>query len=597
MNSCSKRRLCEREDCQECFQRSFASHEKVQFWSKKNKDINPRQVFKGCKQKIWFDCYQCHHAFLMSLNIIFTHNAWCPYCSNHALCEQNECKICFQKSFASHEKATFWSKKNIKTPRQIFTQSNKKFWFDCGTCGHEFDSVLSNIYQGKWCAYCNNKKLCDNDECQHCYDKSFASHEKAQFWSKKNGDNNIPRQVFKGSNQKYWFDCETCGHEFETVLSCITLQNTWCPFCVNLKLCYRNSCEICFNKSFASHDYSDYWSEKNGDIKPRHVIKGSEKKFEFVCGECRHAFHMSLDKITQRNQWCPYCGHNQLCNQDNCTFCFDASFASHNKSKYWSVKNDNIKPRQVFKRCDGKYWFDCHQCGHEFESTLGNIVRLDVWCPYCCNPPKKLCEDNECQQCYDKSFASHEKSQFWSEKNSDIQPRHVIKGSGNKYWFDCYICQHSFDVVLSSITSQNTWCPKCVNKTELKLFNHLQSVFSDLETQFRTDWCKNHLTERCLPFDFVLHESKIIIELDGRQHFVQVRNWRDPESQFEIDQYKQQCANEHGYSVVRLLQEDVWYDRYDWYSELISAIRELEHNESIRNIYLCKNQEYEKFII
>jgi len=111
------------------------------------------------------------------------------------------------------------------------------------------------------------------------------------------------------------------------------------------------------------------------------------------------------------------------------------------------------------------------------------------------------------------------------------------------------------------------------------------------------EWCKNHLTGRCLPFDFVLYDRKIIIELDGPQHFVQVRNWRDPKFQFETDQYKQQCANEHGYSIIRLLQEDVWYDRYDWYSELISAIRELEHNGSIRNIYLCKNQEYEKFII
>jgi hypothetical protein len=58
--------------------------------------------------------------------------------------------------------------------------------------------------------------LCENEDCQTCFEKSFASHEKSKYWSDKNGIVK-PRQVFKSVNTKYWFDCD-CGHEFETAV-------------------------------------------------------------------------------------------------------------------------------------------------------------------------------------------------------------------------------------------------------------------------------------------------------------------------------------------------------------------------------------------
>ncbi len=45
---------------------------------------------------------------------------------------------------------------------------------------------------------CNSKRLCTNEECQTCFENSFASHEKSKYWSEKN-----PRQVFKSSGNKY----------------------------------------------------------------------------------------------------------------------------------------------------------------------------------------------------------------------------------------------------------------------------------------------------------------------------------------------------------------------------------------------------------
>ena len=92
-----------------------------------------------------------------------------------------------------------------------------------------------------------------------------------------------------------------------------------------------------------------------------------------------------------------------------------------------------------------------------------------------------------------------------------------------------------------------------------------------------------------------LEEQKIIIELDGRQHFVQVGNWKTPEEQFENDQYKEKCANENGYSVIRIIQEDVWNDTYDWLNELTQNIIKITSEHTIQNIYMGKKNEYKNF--
>ena len=83
---------------------------------------------------------------------------------------------------------------------------------------------------------------------------------------------------------------------------------------------------------------------------------------------------------------------------------FEKSFASHEKSKYWSNKNE-LKPNQVFKSSGKKYWFDC-ECGHEIEISLNNISG-GQWCPYCCFPIKKLCNNEDCKECFEKSIASY----------------------------------------------------------------------------------------------------------------------------------------------------------------------------------------------
>ena len=123
------------------------------------------------------------------------------------------------------------SKKNKLLPRDVFFSSARKFIFDCPVCKHEFDTQLSSIRgNGHSCPYCASQKLCDDDDCIYCFNKSFASHKKSEHWS----DDNIltPRQVFKGSRKKYKFDCPDCKRSFSMRPNHIN-YGSFCSHCVN----------------------------------------------------------------------------------------------------------------------------------------------------------------------------------------------------------------------------------------------------------------------------------------------------------------------------------------------------------------------------
>jgi very-short-patch-repair endonuclease len=495
-----------------------------------------------------------------------------------------------QQSFASHPQSHLWSNKNPVKPTDVFRSSRNTYEFKCDICNHEFSKILNNISENI-CPYCviPSKLLCNNKECNFCFDKSFAPHEKAKYWSNKNKLN--PREVSKNANKKYFFDCPDCKHEFEIALNNLNGKEQFCPYCAipTKILCSNDKCKLCFNKSFASHEKARYWSKKN-NINPRDVIKGTPTKYLFDCKECNHVIDISLSGITTSNHWCSYCTNQKLCNNDECKSCFNKSFASSDKAIYWSNKNVK-KPREEFKSSKHKFWFCCNNCKHDIEIELGKIT-AGGWCSYCAS--KNLCDYNNCNFCFDKSFASHEKAKYWSKKNS-LLPREVTKFTNKKYYFDCPDCKLEFSSVLSNISGKNQWCPKCKNKTEKKIIDNLHNIYKRFIHQYNVEWCKNIKTNHYFPFDFCIQEYNIIIELDGIQHFKQVSNWKSPEEVHNRDLYKLKCANNNNHSVIRLLQEDVFYDKYDWLSEIKSNIEKIVIEKKIQNIFMCKNDEYKIF--
>jgi hypothetical protein len=501
--------------------------------------------------------------------------------SNKKRQEKYNNNIAYDKSFASFEgmccgakngqecidknckcnktKVGQWSDKNDLKPEQVCRMSDKFIWFNCHKCHHDFNSQLKSVTKKTWCPYCNSSALCYNNDCNKCYEKSFAN--------------------FKGM---------CCG-------------------AINGEECIANNCNN-FKLKVGQ------WSDENRDqpdgycglyIRPRDINYYTNSKYKFNCNECNHIFTTAVSSITGTNSWCPYCNGHDLCDNKDCKTCPKKSFASFvgmccgakneqeciaknckcNKTKVgqWSGKNLD-KPDQVCIKSDKVRWFDCPKCPHEFTMKIENIVSKNCWCQYCAG--KLLCENDECEICYLNSFASHPKAKYWNKtKNDNINLRQISGGTHTKYHFKCEK-GHEFEKAPGDIRS-GEWCPHCYNKSETAFYKKIVVIIkSEIKRHYKPNWCPRK------DFDFVLEEDKILIEYDGEQHFIQVSNWQSPEETIKNDKYKEKCANHHGYSMIRIIRTDVIDNKYDWKTELLDNIEKIRNEKIIQNIYMCKNNEF-----
>jgi Probable Zinc-ribbon domain len=156
---CVNKRICDKnKNCKICFDKSLASVEYSKYWSKSNScETSPYEIFKNSHKQYLFDCPNCQHTFKQLISHITRGNS-CSYCANRVLCdENNNCKTCFNKSFASIERSKYWSCKNKKKPIEVFKSSAEKFIFNCDNCNNVFTSKLCHVTDGSWCPNCMNK--------------------------------------------------------------------------------------------------------------------------------------------------------------------------------------------------------------------------------------------------------------------------------------------------------------------------------------------------------------------------------------------------------------------------------------------------------
>lgn len=230
-----------------------------------------------------------------------------------------------------------------------------------------------------------------------------------------------------------------------------------------------------------------------------------------------------------------------------------------------------------------KYYFTCNECLHNF-----NITPLDLknnkFCGYCTS--KKLCDkEKKCKICFDKSIASKIFSKFWNfDKNNKIIPEMVFINSEKKYYFDCDKCKSIFLISPTSI-NKGCWCNICKNKTEQIINKFLKENYTQIIHQAKFEWCKN---KNFLPFDFLLDKQKILIEVDGPQHFIQVSNWASPEDTLIRDIFKMKLAISKGYSIIRISQKDIYNNTIDWVTLLKNNIKKYK---TPKCIYISKDSE------
>ena len=321
---------CNEEDCEHCFQRSFASYDDVTENDKRKVDclVNPedaKRVLNSSTEKVNFQCDVCHHTFESTLNSV-VRGSWCYMCSiSWKHCDKPNCEYCFQRSFASYDGVTENGKRKVDClvypeDAKFAKYCHAKVKFQCDVCLHEIKTMVSSVARGGWCYMCSTSwKHCDKQDCDYCFQRTFASYEGVTVNGKRKVDclvNPEDAKRARSSNSEVKFQCDVCLHEIKPILSAVT-QGGWCYMCsISWKHCAKPNCEYCFQRSFASYEGVTENGKRKVDclVNPEDAKRArgsgahsSAGKAKFQCDICLNEFDMRLKHVYGEDKWCPHC--------------------------------------------------------------------------------------------------------------------------------------------------------------------------------------------------------------------------------------------------------------------------------------------------
>jgi rubrerythrin len=268
-----------------------AHPELVPEWAPSNGGDTPYNTSFGSNKKItWIG--SCGHEW----NAIVknrSNGSGCPYCAGNRVLEG------FNDLATNHpEISSEWSERNHPLyPNGVTSMSDKRAWWICGTCGHEWKSRIADRTVGHGCPVCSGEKLVGgvNDlETEH---PDIASE-----WGRENMGLE-PSMVWSKSRLNVWWRCRVCGHHWKGVVNS-RVNGQKCPVCSDrVAMPGYNDLQTLYPK--LAHEWC---IERNKDLKPSMVLPKSQ---EIVHWQCRFG-HIWLDKISDRVEGagCPVCEEN-----------------------------------------------------------------------------------------------------------------------------------------------------------------------------------------------------------------------------------------------------------------------------------------------
>ena len=187
------------------------------------------------------------------------------------------------------------------TPKDVSYASNKKYYFKCPRGLHNSEQKrISNLTNGNTSFKCNS---C-NSFGQYLID-TYGEKALEKYWDYKKNGNLNPFEIPKASNKKVWIRCDKGLHDSEEKrIADLTSGNT------EFKCNACNSIGQYLIDTYGEDALDKYWDyEKNGNLNPFEISRGSAKKVWIKCQEDeKHGSYLiHCNSFTSRGRRCPIC--------------------------------------------------------------------------------------------------------------------------------------------------------------------------------------------------------------------------------------------------------------------------------------------------
>lgn len=186
-------------------------------------------------------------------------------------------------------------KKNEKSPKEVSYSSQKKYYFKCSK-GHEWQEYVYTLIKKNGCPYCNKRKVCKE------YNLAIVKPKVAALWDYEKNFPVKPEEVYPSGSDKYWWKCPN-GHSFQRKLNSIQGDVNRCPYCTHKKISPKYNLKTVFPYIVEEWDY-----EKNA-LGPENYHPRSSKKVHWICRiNKEHRWEASISNRTKpKPNGCPHC--------------------------------------------------------------------------------------------------------------------------------------------------------------------------------------------------------------------------------------------------------------------------------------------------
>ena len=472
----------------------------------KNGMLTPLDVVSGCNDKVWWKCGVCGYEWETTVNHR-TGGTGCPCCAGQVVIPGKNDLATIHPQVAEEWHPT----KNKTLPSEYLPQSNKKVWWKCSVCGHEWTSFIYSrtCKKGTGCPKCAEQlhtsfpeqaiyyylKQIDasvrNRESIHGMEidvylpslHTAIEYDGAYYHSNPKAKTREEQKSQKLTNFGIRLiriqESKSLTHEIQISEDILTIPyrnseeylNDAISYLIN-ELFGESPSQIdvihdrlkileSYKHGFIDNSLGVRYPElakqwhptKNGDLTPESFTPGSHETVWWKCAVCGNEWKAEI-KSRASGVGCPVCagrmvkiGYNDL-----------ATTHPELVNEWHPTKNGTITPHDITKGSHKKIWWIC-EMGHEWDATISSRIR-GRGCPYCSN--RRVLKGFN-----DLLTINPELAKEWHPTKNTISPDEIISGTRKKAWWKCKVCGHEWSAAIVSRHSGNG-CPECAKRKRMQ---------------------------------------------------------------------------------------------------------------------------------
>ena len=395
----------------------------------------PYNFSSSSKQKVWWKCLNGHSWFAPITYRSYDHSS-CPYCSNRDLLVgfndlATKCPYLV--------KDWDFEMNGDLVPSNIIYSSQKKVFWKCSTCGHQWSTAVYNRSV--------NHTGCK--KCKRLFCVSFPEQAIFYYFKKLLGKK-------EDVLNQYQFSDDEGSFEIDIFIPSIALA--------------------------IEHD-GEYWHKdkarlddrktKRLDILGIRLYRLKESSVNTIDGhDIYYDYHknrfsnlvVAIHSLVKLLGYPPldfdidkeYYNVLQLCRQVKRENNFTIKYP-HIASEWNYKKNYHLNPEYFTSGSNAKVWWKCKH-GHEWQAVISTRCHQNTQCPVCCN--------HVVISGFNDLATTHpELAKEWDYSlNGDLLPTQITFGSDKLVWWLCP-SGHHWQSPISRRTSKHNTCPVCAENT------------------------------------------------------------------------------------------------------------------------------------